>query len=116
MGDVLTLIEKAQSLNTHYADQYGSEKDWNKLSGFLKGSNISAADFGEVLSVLNERIGEEEQAELEHIRWCRYMFLPFVFMIGLLISILSSASCFADELYVFKVLYSGDSNKWKKQR
>ena len=71
------LIEKAQSLNTHYADQYGSEKDWNKLSGFLKGSNISAADFGEVLSVLNERIGEEEQAELEHIRWCRYMFLNY---------------------------------------
>lgn len=71
------LIEKAQSLNNHYADQYGSEKDWNKLSGFLKGSNISAADFGEVLSVLNERIGEEEQAELEHIRWCRYMFLNY---------------------------------------
>ena len=27
--------------------------------------------------MLNERIGEEEQAELEHIRWCRYMFLNY---------------------------------------
>lgn len=71
------LIRKAKKLNEHYAKLYGSEKDWNALSGFLKGSNISASDFGEVLSMLNERIGEEEQAELEHIRWCRYMFLNY---------------------------------------
>ena len=71
------LIRKAKKLNEHYANLYGSEKDWNALSGFLKGSNISASDFGEVLFMLNERIGEEEQAELEHIRWCRYMFLNY---------------------------------------
>ena len=71
------LIRKAKKLNEHYAKLYGSEKDWNALSGFLKGSNISASDFGEVLFMLNERIGEEEQAELEHIRWCRYMFLNY---------------------------------------
>ena len=71
------LIHKAKKLNEHFANLYGSEKDWNALSGFLKGSNISSSDFGEVLSVLNERIGEEEQAELEHIRWCRYMFLNY---------------------------------------
>ena len=71
------LIRKAKKLNEHYANLYGSEKDWNALSGFLKGSNISSSDFGEVLSMLNERIGEEEQAELEHIRWCRYMFLNY---------------------------------------
>lgn len=71
------LTRKAKKLNEHYANLYGSEKDWNALSGFLKGSNISSSDFGEVLSMLNERIGEEEQAELEHIRWCRYMFLNY---------------------------------------
>ena len=31
--------------------------------------------FGEVLSDLNDKISEEEQAELEHIRWCRYLLL-----------------------------------------
>lgn len=71
------LIRRAEKLNQHYADLYGSEKEWNALSGLIKGSNISAADFGEVLSALNDRIDEEEQAELEHIRWCRYMFLNY---------------------------------------
>ena len=32
------LIRKAKKLNEHYAKLYGSEKDWNALSGFLKGS------------------------------------------------------------------------------
>ncbi len=71
------LLRKAVVLNEHYANLYGTEKDWNSLSGILKGSNISASDFGEVLSVLNERISEDEQAELEHIRWCRFMFLNY---------------------------------------
>lgn len=71
------LISRAKKLNEHYANLYGTEKDWNALPGFLKGSNISASDFGEVLSGLKEGIDEEEQAELEHIRWCRYMFLNY---------------------------------------
>ena len=71
------LIRKAIALNDHYANQYGTEKNWNSLSGFLKASNISASDFGEVLSELNEKMSEEEQAELEHIRWCRFMFLNY---------------------------------------
>lgn len=71
------LLRKAVALNEHYANLYGTEKDWNSLSGLLKGSNISASDFGEVLSVLNERISENEQAELEHIRWCRFMSLNY---------------------------------------
>lgn len=71
------LIERAKKLNEGYAKKYHSETDWNVLSGFLKGSNISSADFGEVLSALNESISEDEQAELEHIRWCRYMFLNY---------------------------------------
>ena len=69
------LVKKAIALNEHYANLYGSEKNWDLLSGFLKGSNISASDFGEVLSDLNDKISEEEQAELEHIRWCRYLLL-----------------------------------------
>lgn len=71
------LLRKAIALNDHYADLYGTEKDWNSLTGFLKDSNISASDFGEVLSDLNKRISEEEQAELEHIRWCRFLFLNY---------------------------------------
>ena len=71
------LIKKAEALNEEYAKQHGG-KSWNDLSGFEKGSNISAADFGEVLAFLNEReISEEAQAELEHIRWCRYLFLNY---------------------------------------
>ena len=71
------LLRKAVALNEHYAGLYKTEKDWNSLSGFLKASNISASDFGEVLSDLNEKISEENQAELEHIRWCRFMFLNY---------------------------------------
>lgn len=71
------LVKKAIALNEHYANLYGSEKNWDLLSGFIKGSNISASDFGEVLSDLNDKISEEEQAELEHIRWCRYLLLNY---------------------------------------
>lgn len=71
------LIRKAIALNEHYAGVYGTEKNWNALTGFLKGSNISASDFGEVLSDLNSRISEEEQSELEHIRWCRFLYLNY---------------------------------------
>lgn len=71
------LVRKAVALNEHYADLYGTEKNWNVLSGFLKASNVSSSDFGEVLSDLNGKVGEMEQAELEHIRWCRFMFLNY---------------------------------------
>lgn len=71
------LIRKAIALNDHYANLYGTEKNWNSLSGFIKASNVSASDFGEVLSDLNGKVSEEEQAELEHIRWCRFMFLNY---------------------------------------
>lgn len=71
------LLRKAIALNEHYASLYGTEKDWNALSGFLKSSNISASDFGEVLALLDGKVSEEEQQELEHIRWCRFMFLNY---------------------------------------
>lgn len=71
------MIRKAIALNEHYASRYGTENNWNSLSGFLKASNISASDFGEVLAELNDRISEDEQAGLEHIRWCRFMYLNY---------------------------------------
>lgn len=71
------MIRKAIALNEHYASRYGTENNWDSLSGFLKASNISASDFGEVLAELNDRISEDEQAGLEHIRWCRFMYLNY---------------------------------------
>ena len=71
------LIWKAIALNEYYADQYGAEKDWELLTGFLKDSNISASDFGEVLSFLSKEKPEEELAKLEHIRWCRFHYLNY---------------------------------------
>lgn len=71
------LIGKAIALNEHYANQYGTEKDWDSLTGFLKASNISASDFGEVLSILSKELNEDELARLEHIRWCRFYYLNY---------------------------------------
>ena len=71
------LIEKAKALNARYAELYKTEANWNTLSGFLKASNISASDFGKVLCDLNGKVSEKEQAKLEHIRWCRFMFLNY---------------------------------------
>lgn len=54
-------------------------EEWNKLSGFLKWSNISSSDFKQVLmSLCKDGIFDEEPlAELEHIRWCRFHILNF---------------------------------------
>lgn len=80
------LIENAKTLNEQYAKAYNKDcqsrdEEWEKLTGFLKASNISAADYGEViksLAKLDESvISEEELAKLEHIRWCRFHFLNF---------------------------------------
>ncbi len=74
------LTEKARALNLQYAEKYNGEKDWHKLSGFLKMSNISSADYKEVLSELyEEKINRdlESLAELEHIRWCRFYYLNY---------------------------------------
>lgn len=74
------LIEKAKKLNEGYAVQYGGEKDWNKLNGFLKWSNISSADFNEILGFLHQsglNTDIDKLAELEHIRWCRFHYLNY---------------------------------------
>lgn len=74
------LIEEAKNLNLEYAGKYNGEADWDKLSGFTKWSNISAADFGHVLAGLLKKdpaSDDEPLAELEHIRWCRLHYLNY---------------------------------------
>lgn len=72
------LLEKAKQLNLRYAKAYGGEKDWKKLSGFLKWSNISSADFNEILGELIDTGADIEMlSELEHIRWCRFHYLNY---------------------------------------
>lgn len=70
-------VKKAAELNRRYAETYHGETDWNRLSGFLKNSNISSADFLEVVAELPPEIPEDELAELEHIRWCRFHRLNY---------------------------------------
>ena len=74
------LIEAAKQLNSEYAQKYNGEAEWDKLTGFLKWSNISSADFKHVLIDIlknNPEVGIDELAELEHIRWCRFHFLNY---------------------------------------
>lgn len=74
------LIEEAKQLNSEYAQKYNGEAEWDKLTGFLKWSNISSADFKHVLIDIlknNPEVGIDELAELEHIRWCRFHFLNY---------------------------------------
>lgn len=80
------LTKKAKQLNMDYLkidgeqrDEEERDKEWEKLSGFLKWSNISEADFTDVIKDLSKK-GEtdiEKLAELEHIRWCRFHFLNY---------------------------------------
>lgn len=74
------LIERARQLNLQYAEKYNGEKDWGRLSGFLKWSNISSGDFNEVIKELTDlgiNKSLESLAELEHIRWCRFHYLNY---------------------------------------
>lgn len=74
------LIQDAVELNRQYTVQNHAETDWNKLSGFLKCSNISAADYRRVLEELLKQPNPpatEALAELEHIRWCRFHYLNY---------------------------------------
>lgn len=72
------LVSRAEKLNDAYAEKNPEiGVKWDKLSGFLKESNISSADYIEVLSELIDRIPDEELAELEHIRWSRFHYLNY---------------------------------------
>ncbi len=72
------LLEEAKTLHYNYLGSFAKESkdnEWRKLCGFDKGANLNAVDYAEIgWPLLNVR-SEEEMAELEHIRWCRYYFL-----------------------------------------
>ena len=82
------LLDKAKDINKHYYDKHpdtqhpeydtlDKDKLWEKLSGFRKGSNVNCADYAEIgLEVKSwNSFTEDELASLEHIRWCRYIYL-----------------------------------------
>ena len=89
------LLRKAMHVNLRYAHLYSgveeteenAKKEWEKLSAFLRYSNISTADYHEIRRFMIEQMGggtdgsnltaeqKEVLAELEHMRWCRYHWL-----------------------------------------
>ena len=79
-GEALVLRAKEQ--NYDYAKEYGhlapgetADGAWRKLDGFTQWSNISSADFQEILpDILAARpaLTLEQLAALEHLRWCRF--------------------------------------------
>jgi len=79
-------ITKAKEINRIFCEKYGGESDWSKLSGFVRWSNISAADYMEVLKdIIAKRLKVtelssqqlEELSELEHIRWSRFHLVNY---------------------------------------
>lgn len=71
------LYRKAIALNREYVNKYHSS-EWEQLTGFFKDSNISSADYGEIVGLLHKKgMSDRELAELEHIRWSRFYFLRY---------------------------------------
>ena len=88
------LYALAKELNDKYKSLYGGV-EWNELDSFTKGSNIAAAAYHSIrLLIMKKNIAEsmdaeteetepvfsiesinDEMAEMEHIRWCRYHYL-----------------------------------------
>lgn len=72
------LVQNARALHESYCRQNpGQAAPWETLSGFLKCSNISSADFNQVIAQLPDSVSDEDAARLEHIRWCRFHFLNY---------------------------------------
>ncbi|MBE6878609.1 MAG: hypothetical protein E7488_05530 [Ruminococcaceae bacterium] len=89
------LFEKAKLLNLRYKNLYNNVEEnsknkelcWQKLNTFTRYSNISAADFYDIMKyilICENQPADIEQlpedwvdrlANLEHIRWCRYHYL-----------------------------------------
>lgn len=66
--------ETAKKQHASYVAQNGGVT-WEKLDSFKKYSNISSADYMNVILRLNQNgVPLETLAELEHIRWCRYYY------------------------------------------
>ncbi|MBQ1192501.1 MAG: hypothetical protein IIX45_00020 [Lachnospiraceae bacterium] len=73
-------------ISTDKDENSAAWKEWSKLDGFYKWSNISSSDYCEVLKKLKDNRTlnatptelesvERELAELEHIRWCRFHYI-----------------------------------------
>ena len=93
LGD--NLYEQAKRINLRYSHIYSNtaeteenkESEWQKLSGFLRYSNISTADYHDIQILILQEDGESRDlagmsqerlelfSELEHMRWCRYYWL-----------------------------------------
>lgn len=80
----LNLIKDAIEQNYEYRKENADpkkplkskEEEWVELDGFYKWSNISSTDYRTVIKALKEKeISEEELAEFEHIRWCRFHYM-----------------------------------------
>lgn len=91
------LYRAAKEINYHYLSTYGyidengadletvMQEEWEKLSGFHKGSNIACADYHEIRLLAMEKMGlnkqilngeqEEMLGKMEHIRWSRYYYI-----------------------------------------
>lgn len=71
------MLAGAKELHQQYKEKHGSAENWGNLSGFLKWSNISAADYLDVMKQLKPGAGDEMLAQLEHIRWSRFYTLNY---------------------------------------
>ena len=90
-----TMFHRAKRINLRYAHLYSGtqetpengEREWERLDGFTRYSNVSAADYHQVRLHMLDALGWPREAaqltgeqmellaELEHIRWCRYHYL-----------------------------------------
>ena len=70
-----SLLCDAKALHNEYMKKHQNIPPWEDLSGFFKRSNVSSADYREVLEFLKATHSPEVLAELEHIRWCRFHYL-----------------------------------------
>ena len=73
------LNDTAIRLNEIYRSSVqGNAPAWEGLSSFTRRSNIASAEYHRMCSMLfPDRLAEpdDELAELEHIRWCRFHYL-----------------------------------------
>ena len=89
------LLRDAMKINLRYAHLYNgvvetaenARAEWDKLSAFLRYSNISSADYHAIRLQMLHQMGaksdgsdltgdqKELLSELEHMRWCRYHWL-----------------------------------------
>ena len=70
-----SLRRTAKSIHSHYSVAYGDDTPWQELSGFYIKSNLSAANYFNVITRLYEEgMSIDQLTELEHIRWCRFHY------------------------------------------